>query len=167
MRRLLILCFVCLIGIVTVSGQETADTKKVYDESLDPVEQIHKGIEQARREGKNLVCQLGGNWCPWCLRFASFITADEEIRQFVDSNYVYIHVNVPRSREVNEAFDSLTHHASRFGFPVMLVYDADGTLLHIQDSVFLEEGKSYNKNHVMTFFKQWTCSAVKGVKPQR
>ena len=113
------------------------------------------------------MCQLGGNWCPWCLRFASFITADEEIRQFVDSNYVYIHVNVPRSREVNEAFDSLTHHASRFGFPVLLVYDGNGTLLHTQDSVFLEEGKGYNKKHVMTFFKQWTCSAVSGVRPQR
>lgn len=156
--------FIC---IATAWGQDSSSVKKVYDESLDPVEQINKGIEQARKEGKNLVCQLGGNWCPWCLRFASFITADEEIRQFVDSNYVYIHVNVPRSRLVNEAFDRLTRHASRFGFPVLLVYDGNGALLHTQDSVFLEEGKGYNKKHVMTFFKQWTCTAVKGEKPQK
>ena len=166
MRRLIIACCMLFLCIATAFGQDSSSMKKVYDETLDPVVQINKGVEQARR-GKNLVCQLGGNWCPWCLRFASFITADEEIRQFVDSNYVYIHVNVPRSREVNEAFDSLTHHASRFGFPVLLVYDGNGTLLHTQDSVFLEEGKGYNKKHVMTFFKQWTCSAVSGVRPQR
>ena len=29
-------------------------------------------IEGAKAEGKFGICQVGGNWCPWCLRFADF-----------------------------------------------------------------------------------------------
>ena len=33
-------------------------------------------------------------------------------------------------------------------------------LIHIQDSSFLEEGKSYNLEKVLRFFKNWTPKAV-------
>lgn len=148
-------------------SQETVAVKKVYDESLNPLEQIDKAIVQARNEGKNVICQLGGNWCPWCLRFAAFVENDEELNAMVHDNYVYIHVNVPRSRETSKDFDQRTKYASRFGFPVFVLFDADGNLIHIQDSVFLEEGKGYNKKKVMSFLRQWTCSAVKGIRPQK
>ena len=49
----------------------------------------------------------------------------------------------------------------RFGFPVFVVLDADGTVLHTQDSSFLEEGQGYNKERVLRFFKCWTPAAVK------
>ena len=47
--------FLC---IATAFGQDSSSMKKVYDETLDPVVQINKGVEQARREGKNLVCSF-------------------------------------------------------------------------------------------------------------
>ena len=50
---------------------------------------------------------------------------------------------------------------ARFGFPVFVVLDENGKVIHIQDSVFLEEGKSYNKEKVMRFFECWTPKAVK------
>lgn len=62
-----------------------------YDETIDPFEQIDQAVAQASQTDKFVVCQLGGNWCPWCIKFARFITADEEIKQVVDENFVYIH----------------------------------------------------------------------------
>jgi hypothetical protein len=53
------------------------------------------------------------------------------------------------------------NNAGRFGFPVMVVLDEEGRVLHIQDSSFLEEGKGYNKEKVMRFFANWTRKAVK------
>ena len=50
--------------------------KKVYDEDINPLEQIDQAVDKAKREGRFVVCQVGGNWCPWCLRFADFITHD-------------------------------------------------------------------------------------------
>ena len=52
----------------------------------------------------------------------------------------------------------------RFGFPVFVVLDATGKVLHIQDSNYLEEGESYNKKKVMSFFKNWSPAAVNGAK---
>jgi hypothetical protein len=41
-----------------------------------------------------------------------------------------------------------------------VVLDATGKVLHIQDSSFLEEGKGYNKEKVLRFFKNWTPKAL-------
>ena len=53
------------------------------------------------------------------------------------------------------------NNCGRFGYPVFVVLDTDGKVIHIQDSGFLEEGQSYDKKKVMSFFKNWTPSAVK------
>lgn len=40
--------------------------KKVYDETINPMEQIDKALEtvKAQTEKKYIICQVGGNWCP-------------------------------------------------------------------------------------------------------
>ena len=38
--------------------------KKVYNEDINPVEQIEQAVVKAKSEGKFVVCQVGGNWCP-------------------------------------------------------------------------------------------------------
>ena len=43
--------------------------------------------------GKLVICQVGGNWCPWCLRFADFITNNTTISKVINDNFEYIHVN--------------------------------------------------------------------------
>ena len=66
---------------------------KVYDESIDPFEQIDQAVAKAKTDGKYVICQLGGNWCPWCIKFAKFIKEDAEIDKVLNENFVYIHVN--------------------------------------------------------------------------
>lgn len=137
---------------------------KVYNDNIDPLEQIDKALVQANENGKFVICQVGGNWCPWCLKFANFITTDEEIAKLVNDNFVYIHVsyNPRKSADPNrdKAMLSRLGNPGRFGYPVFVVLNQDGKVIHIQDSSFLEEGKSYNKDKVMRFFKNWTPKAV-------
>ncbi len=52
-------------------------------------------------------------------------------------------------------------NCGRFGFPVFVVLDEDGRVIHIQDSSFLEEGQGYNQEKVLRFFKNWTPKVVK------
>ena len=142
--------------------------KKVYDEEINQLEQIDEAVAQAKSQGKFVVCQVGGNWCPWCLRFADFITTDTVISKVIDENFVYIHVNYnPRKSEGEEkallakkTLERLNNPA-RFGFPVFVVLDEEGRVIHIQDSSFLEEGNGYNQEKVLRFFKNWTPKAVK------
>lgn len=136
---------------------------KIYDETIDPFEQIDQAVAQASQTDKFVVCQLGGNWCPWCIKFARFITADEEIKQVVDENFVYIHVNYKsRQDSLAQQVSKRLGNAGRFGFPVLVVLNPDGSVLHIQNSAYLEEGKGYNRDLVLGFFKNWTPKAVRG-----
>lgn len=145
--------------LTVVRGQ----TVKVYDEQIDPMMQIDQAVSQAASGGKYVICQVGGNWCRWCLMFADFIQKDAEIAQVINDNYIYIHVNyVPRksSPKLMERLDN----AGRFGYPVLVVLRQDGTVLHIQDSSLLEEGNGYNRKKVLSFFKNWTPTAVSNKK---
>jgi hypothetical protein len=53
------------------------------------------------------------------------------------------------------------NNACRFGFPVFVVLDEKGNIIHIQDSSLLEEGQGYNKEKVLRFFQNWTPKAVR------
>jgi len=165
MKKIILMVVAALLVLPT--DAQTA-LKKVYDENINPLEQIDQAIAKAKKEGRFVVCQVGGNWCPWCLRFADFITNDTVISRVVDENFVYIHVNYnPRQSEGAEkvrqakAMLKRLNNPARFGFPVFVVLDEKGRVLHIQDSSFLEEGNGYNQEKVLRFFKSWTPEAVK------
>ncbi len=138
---------------------------EVYDDTADPALQVDEAIAAAAASGRYVICQVGGNWCPWCLMFADFISKDEEIRKIVDDNFVYVHINV-RGKEPetgkNFRYDAAMKKVGdpdRFGFPVLVVLDGEGKVIHTQDSSYLEEGRGYNREKVLSFFKNWTPEA--------
>ncbi|NPD82419.1 thioredoxin family protein [Prevotella sp. PINT] len=147
--------------IVAFALNGDAQVKKVYDETIDPMVQIDNAVKKAGQTGKYVVCQIGGNWCPWCLRFADFIEKDTAVAKVVADNYVYIHVNYPRRKAPAELLKRLGN-PGRFGYPVMVVLDEKGNVIHIQDSSFLEEGQGYSQEKVLRFFNAWTPKAVEG-----
>ena len=167
MKRFLIIAMIAALFSASASAQ--TGLKKVYDEEINQLEQIDKAVAQAKREGKFVICQLGGNWCPWCLKFADYISKDSDITKIINDNFVYIHVNYnPRMAKSKDeavakraaALMKRLDNAGRFGYPVFIVLDKNGKIIHIQDSGYLEEGEGYNKKKVMSFFKNWTPKAV-------
>ncbi len=167
MKRFLIIAMIAALFSASASAQ--TGLKKVYDEEINQLEQIDKAVAQAKRDGKFVICQLGGNWCPWCLKFADYISKDSDITKIINDNFVYIHVNYnPRMAKSKDeavakraaALMKRLDNAGRFGYPVFIVLDKNGKIIHIQDSGYLEEGEGYNKEKVMRFFKNWTPKAV-------
>ena len=153
--------FILLLSVFTI-GNANAQLAKVYDESLDPMGQIDKAINKAKESSKFVICQVGGNWCKWCLRFADFIKKDSDIADVISENFVYEHVNYPRKGAAEILLKRLGN-PGRFGYPVFVVLDEKGTVVHIQDSSFLEDGgEGYDKTKVLRFLNSWTPKAVKG-----
>lgn len=157
-----------LLTIMCISAQTKV---KVYDETINPDTQITEAITKASSNGKFVVAQLGGNWCKWCIRFAKFVEADPEIKKLVDDNFEFIHVNYnPRNPEstIEEASTKAAlkrlGNPVRFGYPVLVVLDTEGNVIHTQDSGFLESGDGYDKEKVTRFFETWTPEAVKSSK---
>ena len=166
MSKKTLLALLALVFALTMNAQTALP--KVYDEDVNPVEQIDQAVMKAKSEGKFVICQVGGNWCPWCLRFANFIKKDNVISNIIDENFVFIHVNYNPKKSEGEEKTQLAkkmlerlNNPARFGFPVFVVLDEEGKVLHIQDSSFLEEGQGYNQEKVLRFFRNWTPKAVK------
>lgn len=165
------ICVALLAVLMAATVDAQSGMKKVYNEDINPIGQIDQALVKAKSEGKFVICQVGGNWCPWCLRFADFITNDTAISRIIQENFEYIHVNYnPRKSASEEKAEQAKvlmtrlNNCGRFGFPVFVVLDEEGRVIHIQDSSFLEEGQGYNQEKVLRFFNNWTPKAVKKYK---
>ncbi len=88
MKNLLI---IVLFSIV--SSLSFAQKVEVYDTKADATADIAKAVEKASQTGKHVFLQIGGNWCPWCIKFHHFLNADEEINSYVKDNFEVIKVN--------------------------------------------------------------------------
>ncbi|MBR6132273.1 MAG: thioredoxin family protein, partial [Bacteroidales bacterium] len=150
MKRI-VLVLLLLAGIGAVSAQE----KKYYNEEVDAMAQIQTASMLAKQSGRYVLCQVGGNWCPWCIRFANFATTDSVIAPLIERNFVYVHINYSKANKNPEAMKYLGNPA-RFGFPVFVILDEEGKPIHIQESASLEEGKSYDRKKVENFLSLWT-----------
>lgn len=167
MKKLIVAAFLSLMASVAIAQSKA----KVYDETINPDVQITEAVVKAKQDGKFVVAQLGGNWCKWCIRFARFVEADPEIKSLVDDNYEFIHVNYNPRNEADNLDKDATAKALRrlgnpvrFGYPVLVVLDSEGNVIHTQDSGFLESGEGYDKEKVIRFFETWTPAAVASSK---
>lgn len=156
---ILSLAIIMLSSFQFLSGQEAKDPKKIYNPTADAKKEIADAVDKANKEGKNVIVQVGGNWCGWCILFHGYINEDPEIKKFIDDNFVYVLMNYSQENKNLELLKKY-NNPGRFGFPVFLVLDGKGNLIHTQDSGLLEEGKAYNKTKVMGFFRNWTVKAL-------
>jgi len=131
----------------------------LYNVNIDGKQQLENAIIEAKKSEKHILVQVGGNWCPWCIKFHKFITNVASIDSIIQSNYIYIPLNYSRENKNIEALKQL-EYPQRFGFPVLVVLDATGKRIHTQDSGLLEKGNSYDTSKVITFLKQWTPKAL-------
>ncbi len=156
MKRL-VLWMALLLPVVAMAQS------KIYDPMKDAMKQVDSAIAVAQNEGKYVLCQVGGNWCPWCLRFAQFAQTNEQVSKVIARSFVYIHVNYSKENKNPETMLRLGNPA-RFGFPVFVILDERGEVIHIQNSEYLEAGQGYSEEKVLKFLQNWTPEAVKTLK---
>lgn len=131
------------------------DSTKLYNPKADVEKDVAALLLKAKKERKNILLQIGGNWCIWCYRFNSFVLTDTTLKQIVQNNYVVYHLNYS-SENKNLAYLKKLGYPQRFGFPVFVILDEEGRQLHTQDSALLEKGNGYDFDKVMSFLKNWS-----------
>lgn len=151
------LAFACLA--VKAQDAAKAETPKIYNPAANAKADISAAIKKAKAERKNVLLQIGGNWCVWCLRFNDLVTKDADLNKYLADNYVVLHVNYSPENK-NEKVLAALGYPQRFGFPVFVVLDGDGNRLHTQNSGYLEEGKGHSKEKVMEFLQGWSPKAL-------
>ena len=147
----------CLLVVAYANAQAT-DTK-VYDPAANAEMDIAAAVKKAKAENKQVLLQAGGNWCSWCIEFNRFTHATGQIDSLLEKCFVVYHLNYSKEND-NKAVFAKYGYPQRFGFPVFIILDANGNRIHTQNSEYLEQGRSYNKQKVYDFLVQWTPQAM-------
>jgi thioredoxin-related protein len=137
------------------------DPAKPYSVNADAKADLQKAVRTAKMQNKHVLIQVGGNWCPWCLRFHAMAVGDPKIDSLIQADYVYLLINYSKENKNLEMMKQL-EYPNRFGFPVFVVLDGNGKRLHTQDSGLLEHKtvKGYDTTKVVTFLKMWNVKAL-------
>jgi len=117
-----------------------------YDPKADADEDLASGKAIARRDGRRILLLVGGDWCPWCRKLAKYIEENESVRNVLASGYVVQKVNVSDETS-NTGF--LNPYPAIEGYPHLFILDAEGKLLHSQDTGELEKSGSYDEGKVL------------------
>ncbi|HEX8334350.1 MAG TPA: thioredoxin family protein [Segetibacter sp.] len=156
MKSLILIFFV--LATVTI---QAADTTKalLYNPKADAAKDIEQAVAKAKAEKKHVLIQAGGNWCTWCIRFNNYATIDKQIDSILKANYVVYHLNWSPENE-NRAVFKKYDFPQRFGFPVFIILDAEGKRIHTQNSAYLEAVKTYDRDKIVAFLKDWSPTAL-------
>ncbi len=156
-----------MILIPAFQGFSLAQTNRepIYDPSANAQMQIETAVARAASENKFVFITIGGNWCSWCYLFHDFIDNNPDLKNYIEDNFVTIHINYSKENMNKKVLASL-EYPQRFGFPVFVILDKSGKEIHIQDSSLLEEGHGYNKEKVFNFFRNWSPDATDKFKEQ-
>lgn len=148
------LFFVLGIFIFYTAHAQSTDTAHLYNPKDDAVKEIAAAVKKAKAENKFVFIQGGGNWCIWCKRFSLTVANDQKLDSIVNADFVVYHLNYSGENK-NQAVFAKYGFPQRFGFPVFIILDGNGKLLHTQNSAYLEEGKGYNHDKIAEFFENW------------
>ena len=145
-----------LISKIPLMAQVT-DSLPKFDPSRNPFEDLKIAIEQAEQTNKNIILDVGGEWCIWCHRIDAFMHNNKEIKNLLDENYIVVKINFSKENK-NEEF--LSQYPKIEGYPHFFVLDRTGKLLHSQNTGDLEEGKDYDKVKFIDFLKKWKTNKI-------
>ncbi|RZK78290.1 MAG: thioredoxin family protein [Pedobacter sp.] len=168
MKKIALAVLSLMIVTASAFAQEKKETVKIYNPSADARADLNAAVKKAKKEGKHVFVQIGGNWCVWCIAFHAMVDSTPALKKELHDNYEVVLVNYSPENK-NEAVLASLKYPQRFGFPVFLVLDGDGKLLHTQNSAYLEtqerdaNGKKktgHDVKEVTNFLKAWTTKAV-------
>lgn len=124
----------------------------VYDPARNAAQDIQNAQEEAKKTGKRVLMEVGGDWASWCHTMETFFVEHPDLMQLRDKNYVLVAVNFSKENQNREV---LSRYPKIFEFPHLFVLDADGKVLQSQQTSLLEQGETYSPEKFKAFLLQW------------
>ncbi len=102
----------------------------LYSETANPAADIAMAEAVARREGKHILLEFGGNWCGDC-QVLDFYYHQPPNVALLTHDYVVVHVDIghiDRNLDIAKRYNTPVDH----GVPSLAVLDARGKLLYAE-----------------------------------
>lgn len=145
--------FVIFLLLITLQAGAN-DSTRLYNPKANAEKEVAQLLPKAKAENKNILLQIGGNWCLMCYRLNAFIQTDSTLKGLLKDNFVSYHLNYSPENK-NSAYLASLGNPQRYGFPVLLVLNAEGKLLHTQNMALLLKGNGYDYDKMKAFFEKW------------
>ena len=152
-RRSFLLGALVLLTPVSRIGAVEPSLPQKFDPARNAANDLDAALQLARATRRNVLVEIGGEWCTWCHIMDRFFAADTELKQLRDANFVWLKVNYSREN-ANEAL--LSRWPKVAGYPHLFVLDGDGRMLQSQDTSLLEAGKTYDAAKFRAFLAAWS-----------
>jgi thioredoxin 1 len=125
-----------------------------YDSDADAHAAVDAAFKEAKRTGRNVLLDFGGNWCPDCRIMAGILEADA-VRPWVAANFVPVAVDVGR-------YDKNMDIEQRFGIvpkgvPTVLVVTPDGKVLNPDSMKAMTDARHMSPQAVIDLLAAWNA----------
>jgi thioredoxin-related protein len=130
---------------------------KIYDDQRDPFKDAAAALTLAKKTNRQVLIEIGGNWCGWCHKMDSFLAKSPNVYQALHSQYVLLKVNVSDSNENNDFMKSLP---PVLGYPHMYVSTAQGKMILSKDTAELLIGNDYSQSQWLSFLNDWSVRST-------
>ena len=127
-----------------------------FEPGRDAAADVALALSLANAQGKRVLVDVGGEWCPWCHVLDRFFARHADVRALRDDNYVWLKVNYS-PQDKNERL--LSRWPKVMGYPHLFVLDSSGSALRSQSSAELEAGSDYDKEKVLSFLARYAPGA--------
>lgn len=112
---------------------------------------IRAAIAKARRTGKRVILDFGGDWCPDC-QVLNIYFDQQPNRELLDKYFIRVNVNIGHE-DANVDIAHL-YGVPLTGVPALAVLDSHGKLLHAQTKG-ISNMRSLQPSDVTAFLNQW------------
>ena len=153
------LALICSSGFAQEKKTFEPVRVNIYNPKADAKADISNAVAKAKKSGKHVFIQVGGNWCGWCISFHKLVEATPDLKKYLNDNYETVLLNFSPENKNADVMANLGY-PGRFGYPVFVILNGDGKVLHIQNSAYLEEGERHSVNKVKEFLQGWTAAAI-------
>jgi thioredoxin-related protein len=151
------LSFLLITTASAISADDLPKYSKVYDEKSDPFKDANAAIKLAKETQRNVLIEIGGNWCGWCKKMDDFLENNPEVYQKLHREFVLLKVSVSDSNE-NEGF--MKSLPPVLGYPHMYVSTSSGKMILSKDTAELLDGEQYSKEQWLAFLNKWQSNAI-------
>jgi thiol:disulfide interchange protein len=140
------------VPAATTPAKEAPFPRERFDPTRNPRADLDAAIKVASTNGKNIILDVGGEWCGWCVFMDKFFYQNPDLAKVRDANYIWVKINFSKE---NKNAEFLSVYPEPAGYPHLYVLDPSGKLLQSQDTSLLEMGKGYNPDKFAEFLNKW------------
>jgi thiol-disulfide isomerase/thioredoxin len=125
-----------------------------YDAAADANAAVDAAFARAKKSGKRVLIDLGGNWCGDCIVLANMMQL-AELRPFLAAHFEIVAVDVGR-------FDKNLQIPARFGItqrlegvPSVIIAEPDGRIVNPGRIAALADARSMTPQAIADWLAQW------------